>query len=263
MKYIVKVGLLLIPILLHGCGTSPLSRHSSEGLMNTKLNSRSIVLLTDAVIVNGGISDTNIIDEVENKRIAKITLQMFAGRMNELGYAVKNIIHSSTGLMMNQAIPYKIITSPYQRENNSASLDVGNAPFFVHEYFKKDTLRGKLLAAVYSSLLTYQQNKGGGKEYIPAAPYLAKSIDGDMLGVIFITGFTAGVTNEFGKYVPPSSKVEEKVGIKKVSQYSLLFFLIDGKTGEILWDDETSLKGGLMHDDKLNDMVNTICNRLL
>jgi hypothetical protein len=43
----------------------------------------------------------------------------------------------------------------------------------------------------------------------------------------------------------------------------MMFYLIDGSSGEIVWDDEVNIKGGEMYNSKLQDMVNEICNKLL
>jgi hypothetical protein len=264
MKYfIIRIVLFLIISVIAGCGTSPLSRHSSEEVIKIKLNNKSTVLLADAIVVDGLVSDTSVVNIIENKRIAKLALQMFAGRMNELGYSVQHLLNTSVGLIINPLIPYRIIDSPELQEIDPELIGIGTAPFYVNELFTEDTLRGKLLKTVYASLIGYEQNKGEEKKIIPVAPYLSKSLGGGLLGIIFIGGFNAGATNEFGKYIPPISQTENKVGVRKISQYSMMFFLIDETTGAIIWDDEVVIKGGLMHNNKLQNMVNTICDRLL
>jgi PBP1b-binding outer membrane lipoprotein LpoB len=260
MKYIVTI---LLTVTLYGCASSPLSRHSSSDVINSKSNNQTTILLADAVIVDGLISDTDVVNVVENKRLAKLALQMFAGRMNEKGYSVDRLLNTSVGILMNSNIPYRVNTESEDKKIEIAELEIGKAPFYLHDLFVQDTLRGKLLTTVYSSLMENKRLGDYAIKNIPAATYLSKSLGGGLIGVIFIGGYNAGVTNEYGKYLPPTSQTEDKVAIRKISRYSMMFYLIDGSSGEIVWDDEVNIKGGEMYNSKLQDMVNEICNKLL
>ncbi|MBI5022150.1 MAG: hypothetical protein HZB59_12005 [Ignavibacteriales bacterium] len=259
MKYIVSI---LLAVMLHGCASSPLNRHTSSDLIKSKSNNQKTILLADVVIVEGVIGDTDVINIEKNKRISKLALQMFAGRMNEKGYSVDRYLNTSVGILMNPNIPYRVYPGIDVRNIEITELEIGKAPFFLHNLFTQDTIRGKLLNVVYSSLMENKRAGDNSVKSIPAAPYLSKSLGGGLIGVIFIGGYTAGVTKEFGKYQPPTSQTDDKVGIRKISQYSMMFYLIDGNSGDIVWDDEVNLKGGEMYDSKLQDMVDEICTKL-
>lgn len=257
MKYYLSI---LMVGFICGCSTSPLSRHSPDLIANAKLSNASTVLLADAVIVDGLSGDTDGVNVIENQKLAKRTLQLFAGRLNEKGFAVDRFLNSSAGYLMNPEIPYWVVEKPEGGGNGDAFL--GRPPFYTNEFFTADTLRHKLLTAVYGSLMDFKRTEEAPVRNIPASSYLSRSLGGGMIGIIFLGGYSAGASNEYGRYVLPKSQTEEKVSVRKISQYSMMFFLIDGKTGDILWDDEVVMKGGLMHDQKLETMVAEICDKL-
>ncbi|MBA4311993.1 MAG: hypothetical protein C0417_05125 [Chlorobiaceae bacterium] len=259
MKYILTI---LLAAILYGCASSPLSRHSSSDLINSKLNNQTTILLADAVIVNGLIGDMDVVNIAENKSWAKLALQMFAGRMNEKGYSVDRLLNTSIGLLLSSNIQYRVNAESDDKKIEPADLQIGKAPFYIHDLFLQDTIRGKLLTTVYSSLMENKRLGDNAIKNIPAATYLSKSLGGGLIGIIFIGGYIAGATNEYGKYLPPTSQTEDKVAIRMISRYSMMFYLIDGSTGEIVWDDEVNFKGGLMYNSKLQDMVDEICDKL-
>jgi len=252
--------IILLFSIFVGCSSSPLTRYPD--FLERKSKFTSTVILSDVIVINASLGDSNIIDLVDNQKIAKITLQLFAGKMNEKGYNIDRVFLSSIGLLLNKDVNYRIIRTPEEQLFEPSELEVASPPLYLHELFSQDTIRRQLLRLVYSSLLNYEKRKGDNNIKIPAATYLSQSLGGGMLGVIFVSGYNVGATKQYGQYLSPFKTTEEKISIQPISQFSMMFYLIDSSNGEVIWDDRVIVKGGLMHSEKLQKMVEKLCDEL-
>lgn len=243
-----------------GCSTSPLTRYPD--FLEHKSKFTSTVILSDVIVISASLGDSNIVDLVDNQKIAKTSLQLFAGRMNEKGYNVDRVFLSSIGLLLNKDINYRIIRTPEEQLFESSQLEIASPPLYLHELFSQDTIRRQLLKLVYSSLLNYEKVKGDNNIKIPAATYLSQSLGGGMLGIIFVSGYSVGASKQYGQHMLPFKTTEEKITIQPISQFSMIFYLIDSSNGEVIWDDRIVIKGGLMQNEKLQKMVERLCEKL-
>ena len=259
MIYRTFIALSFVAVLA-GCSTSPLVRYPDFPGQKKKFS--STIILADVVVLTSLIGDTSCIDMVENTKMAKQCLLLFAGKLNEKGYNADRTLFASSGLLMNKEVPYRIIKNPDQRLYDENLLEVVTPPFYLHDLFSQDTIRRQLLALTYSSIMNYQKEKEEKNKTIPAAAYLGKSLGGGMMAMVFMGGCNVGVVNQFGKYLAPSSLTEEKISVQTISQFSLMFYLVDTATGEVVWDDRIYVKGGLMHGEKLQNMIEKLCDEL-
>lgn len=253
-------SLFLLIVVLIGCSSSPLVRYPDFPERKRKFT--STIILSDVIVINALIGDTGSVDLIENQKIAKTCLQLYAGKLNEKGYNVDRTLLSSVGLLVNKNRRYHVVKTAGEQLYEPEELELLTPPLYLHKLFTQDTIRRQLLTVVYSSLLDFEKRKGDENKIIPAAPYLSKSLSGGMLAVVFVGGYNVGATKQYGQYLSPFSLTEEKISVQPISQFSMMFYLIDSSTGEVVWDDKIIMKGGLMHGEKLQRMVEKLCEEL-
>ncbi|MDI6766322.1 MAG: hypothetical protein QME52_05810 [Bacteroidota bacterium] len=236
-----------------GCSSSPLVRYPN--FTERKKNFSSTVILTDFIIINTNIENTGIVNLIENQDYAKKCLQFLAGKMNEKGYNVNRVHLTSMGLLMNKDQSYQVMKSSEEQQ-------LTTAPFYISDIFHEDTIKKQILNKVYSSLIGYEKQKGEANNVIPAAKYLGKIFGNDMIAVVFVGGYNVSATKQYGHYIPPSSSTLDKTSIQQTSQYSMILFLIDASSGEMIWDDRIYKKGGQMYFEKLQNMIESLVNEL-
>lgn len=249
-----------ISFTLISCSSSPLVRYPN--FPEKKKNFSSAVILTDFIIVDANTGDRGIVDLVENHDYAKKCLQFLAGKMNEKGYNVDRVHLTSMGLLMNKDQTYQVKKSSEDRQLNNEYDDLMTAPFYISNIFQEDTIKKQILNKTYSSLIGYEKQAGESNIVIPAAKYLGKIFGSDLLVVVFVGGYNVSLTRQYGTYLPPLSSTLDKTSIQQTSQFSMMLYLIDSLSGEVIWDDRIYKKGGQMYFEKLQKMMESLVYEL-
>jgi len=246
--------------VIWGCGTSPLARYPD--LPGRKKEIKSTVILSDFVVIEAQTGDTAIVDLPENKRKAQMCLNMLAGELNGKGYQVDRTHLSSVGLLMNAKGQYKVVHNAQDRELEADLLPIGQPPFYISDHYGRDTLVLMLLSSVYNSLINYEKRKGDKNAMVPAAVYLGKEIGGGTMIILLVGGCNVGISRQAGIPLSPHGMRYDKVGVQAVSQATMMLYIIDTATGEVIWDDRQTATGGQVHDEKLIRMLKKITDEL-
>ena len=249
-------SIIIIVILFAGCSTSPLARYPD--LPKKKKQITSTIILSDFVLMEAVAGDTNKVDVVTSEEYAKICLNLFAGKLNEKDYHVDRTLQSSVGLLMEQNKRNRVVRTNEEQQMVADSLPIASPPYFVNDIFSKDTILYQLLKIVYFSLISYEKNAGEINKNIPAAKYLGKAFSRSTIAVVIGIGYNVPITYTLGDRQTSHKLILDKVVFEPVTSFSMMFYLIDTDSGEIIWDYKTTTKGGTINKEKLSPMVERI-----
>jgi len=243
----------LLAILLAGCSTSPLARYPE--FPAKKLQSESAVVLSDVIVIDALAGDTAKVDLLENAKMAKLCVNMLAGALNDKGYHVDRTLVTSIGLAMNRDRVFRTARRPEEQQQESELLPIASPPFLVDRLFHDDTLLEQQLYATYRRLLLTERRKGEPTITIPEAAGVGKRMGGGLLFVLLAGGYNIPLTDQMGKETRTRNQAVETVTVQKITQLSATLFVLDGETGEVLWDDRSVRRGGVVHREKLVSML--------
>jgi len=250
-----------IALFFCGCASSPLSRYPD--FVSKKNQSTSGLIMTDAVIVDEIPGDTGKVDLVENSKIARMCLNVLAGRLNEKGYHIDRSLVSSLGLVMNSNDVYKIVENENEKDEDIHSLGVASPPFYINNFiFSDSTVRQQLLTLYIRLLYIDHKKKYEPAIQIPEAAVIGKRLGGGLIFVLFVTGSNVPLSVRNGTEEANEGMASTKIAVEQISQVSTLLYILDGETGEVVWDDRVIRQGGIVHQEKLFEMLNKLLDEL-
>lgn len=236
-----------------GCRSSRLSRYPD--FPEQKKNLGSLTVLSDCMIVQSLRGDTDKIDLMENEDVGVRVLQICADMLREKGYTVNNTIFSSIGLLMKQNQLYKVIRTADERRLDDGKLPLASAPFYVNKAIIRDSTFLVRLAYVYNALLNARQEEQGSKTIVREAISIGKTIGNGALAVVLTGGYNVPVSKKLGEPARNTSLTQNVVTMQSISHLSMVFFIIDTKTGEVIWDDRQFKNEGVVMPEKYFSMI--------
>jgi len=255
-KSIILPALIASIILLSGCSPSPLLRY--PGFKQKKENISSITLLGEFLILETMVTDTSVVNLPENKKLGHTCMDLFASTLQEKGYTLNNSLLTSVGLLAGTDRKYKVISSPEEEDLSEAVIPEGYPPFYVSETFRGDTLHEQLLRTVYRRIIGYEKGKSDSSAYVRTSTFLGKLFGTDYFAFLFVGGFNVRASQQDGVIRNPKGDSYEKIAYERVTQLTMLFYIVDSRTGEIIWDDHINMRGGLIYKEKLVKMARKI-----
>ncbi len=253
-------GFLFILLLLSGCSTSPVSRYPD--FLERKKAFSSSIILADCVLIDAIPGDTAHVDVPMNKKIGKVAIDYLSGTMNQKGYRVDRSLLGSIGLIMDQNNSYRVLRTPEDQLLDPAERDLESPPFYVDSIFLRNEVLGKLYRIVLSSLINTTKEGNGPDVVIPGAAGLGKALGGGNLVILLIGGFSVPVAGQVGRFTPSPSAGAGKIGFQRASQCTVRLYLLDSTTGELIWDDQSYVEGGVIHTQKILDLTGNVADRL-
>lgn len=208
------------------------------------------MLLADYVILDATMGDTNIVDIAGNKQMAVMLMDEVSDLLNEKEYHVENRLLSSMGLLMNKHTTARVMHTIEDKELDEDQLALKNPPFYVYRVFERDTLK-QLLTAFYSALINSSKAEGGPNPVIAESVPLGKTIGGGIWFVLLTGGVNIPVGKELGIINPADEMAMEKVGTHPITQVTMMLYVLDTETGELLWSDMRHEIGGTVHKERI------------
>lgn len=259
-KNIILAALLICAIILGGCSHSPLVRYAD--FVEKKQDMKSVTLLGEFLILDAMVTDTSLVNIPENKKLGHTCMDLFASTMQEKGYTLNNSLLTSVGLLAKMDRKYKVITLPSDERLRDDEIPEGFPPFFVSETFKGDTLHEQLLKTVYMRIIGYEKDEKDSSGYVRTSTFLGKLLGTDYFALLFVGGYNVRASRQEGQVRNPRGDSYEKVAYERITQLTMLFYIVDSRTGEIIWDDHVNMRGGLIYKEKLIKMANQILENL-
>jgi hypothetical protein len=251
---------IICTMLLGGCSGSPLVRYPSFPEKKNQL--KSVSLLEEFLMLDAMATDTSLVNLPENKKLARTCLDYFASTMQEKGYVLNNSLLTSVGIIAEKERKYKIIATPSDEELPDYEIPEGFPPFFVSDTFKKDTLHEQLIQTVYRRIVGYEKGKKDTSGYVRSSTFLGKLFGTECFAFLFVGGYNVHASQQSELVINPKSDSYEKVAYERITQLTMRFYLVDSRTGEIIWDDHVSMNGGIIYKEKLIKMARKILERL-
>jgi hypothetical protein len=251
---------LICAVLLGGCSGSPLVRYPT--FLEKKKELKSVSLLEECLILDAMSTDTSLVNLIENKKLARTCLDYYASTMQGKGYTLTNSLITSIGLIAERDRKYKVITLPPDKELPDREIPEGYPPFYLNDTFKKDTLHEQLLRVVYRRIVGYEKPEDDSSRYLRTSTFLGKLFGSDCFAFLFVGGYNVHASQQYGQLRNPLTTPYEKVSYESITQVTMLFYIVDSRTGEIIWDDHVSMRGGLIYKEKLLKMAKIILERL-
>jgi hypothetical protein len=220
-----------------------------------------MAIVMDYVMIEALLGDTSKIDLIENRRVGGALLTLCADSLSRKGYPVTKTIYSSIGLMMQRDKPFRVVRTPEGRNADAEELPLGNPPFYVDEVFLPDSILGALVNT-YNSLINLPERKEGVVNTIPDAVAVGRQVECSTIMVVLVGGVNVPVGKGIGTATPNSSLTMGIQTLQGVSRLSMMFYIIDAKSGDIIWDDTKHVTGGVVYPDKILQTAGDLLNAL-
>jgi hypothetical protein len=247
-------------MFLGGCG------NASQSLYPEFINQKNLIqkntLLSDYVVIEGTLGDINIINVPGNKTVAVELMNRFSDLMNEKGYHIENRILSSIGLVMDRKNSAKVIYSPEDEQRDIEELTLQVPPYFVYQSFARDSALVRALSELYNALINVTKLEGMSNPIVPEAIVLGKSFGGGTLTVLLTGGYNVPAGKELGMQTPSGSNTLGKVTTHSISQVTLMVYIVNLETGELLWSDSRHEVGGTVHKARILRIAEKISDNL-
>jgi hypothetical protein len=78
---------------------------------------------------------------------------------------------------------------------------------------------------------------------------------GGLMFVLLAGGSNIRITDQIGKEARAGKGELDVVTVQKITQISAMLYVLDGETGEVLWDDRSVKRGGIIYREKLVSML--------
>ncbi len=256
LRLIIVLSALLL-LLVPACHVSRLSQYPEFEKRKSSLGDMTI--LTDCMILQGVAGDTDKIDLVENKDIGVGTLAELTDQLRGKGYSIGQSMLTSVGLLMNRNQPYHLAATSYDVNLSTDDLPLATPPFYLDPSLARDSTFQLALEYLYTSILNSGQKEEGVKTVVPYAVPVGKFVDAKTIVVLLTGGINVNLTKvESGKFLNPS-QTEGLVAVRPESKLSVLLYILDAATGEVIWEDRVFRNGGAVTKDKVVSLVEEMC----
>jgi hypothetical protein len=245
---------------MSGCGNAALSLYPEFPAKKAAITES--MMIADYVIMDATMGDTVIVDMAGNKTMAIEIMDQMSEQLNVREYKIGNKLLGSMGLIMNQATTAKVIQSVEERELDEELLGLSRPPFYVYRVFKKDSTLLRLLAGFYSSLINSVKLEGKPSPIIREALPLGATIGGGTWFVLLAGGYNIPVGRELGVGLNHESLPLGKIGTHEITQVTMMLYVVDMKTGELLWSDIRHEVGGTVHRERLLRIAEKVSSSL-
>jgi PBP1b-binding outer membrane lipoprotein LpoB len=260
LRLLAVAALAVCVCAISGCSNAALSLYPEFPAKKAAITES--MMIADYVIMDATMGDTVIVDIAANKTMAIEIMDQMSEQLNERDYKIGNKLLGSMGLLMNQSTTAKVMQTPEERELDEELLGLTRPPFYVYRVFKKDSTLFRLLAGFYSSLINSVKLEGQSSPVIREAVPLGASIGGGTWFVLLAGGYNIPVGRELAIGSNQESLTLGKVGTHEITQITMMLYVVDMKTGELLWSDQRHEIGGTVHRERLLRIADKVTNSL-
>ena len=241
------------PIFFTGCHVSRATIYPD--FVRQKNDLGAVTVLSDIMLIEALRGDTSKIDVVENEDIAVSELQMCADHLREKGYMIQNTTLTSIGLLMNPGQIYKVARTQDDVNLREDVLPMAYPPFYVDPLIRRDSMVEMSLARLYTSVLNIGQRQDTERTYIASARVLGRHIGAKTIMILLTGGFNVPITKGVMEPTEPTNRGEKTVAVRPRSQISMLLYIVNAVTGEVVWEDRVFKNEGVVHKKRILDML--------
>jgi hypothetical protein len=250
---------IVLPLFAIAC-SSPVSRFPNFPVQKASLGKAA--LFADAVLINDSMRDTNLVDMLETRDIARSVLDSLRTGMSGKGYDVASAELASIGLVMKRREVFKVIEMESERELAFEELPSRIPPLYVSAQFLGDEERRKALTGVLKALVVLSPEDRSEHLVIQDANTLGKSLDVSAMMIVMMGGYNMPATKEYNEGAVSTIETVGPVGMRRVSQFTLEFYILDAASGELLWHDRAYHRGGTVNKEQALHFASDLISRL-
>jgi hypothetical protein len=243
-----------IPVLVVlGCAGSPRPRALYPDFRSER--TRPLVMLMDVGLVHDVPGDIDELRVYEVQSVADSLAARFRAGLAQKNYRIDRSMLTSMGLSWPSDWEFLTLTSPQQETLASTEKPTKHPPFFTNDSLSRDTMTLTAVGSMYCQARTARALRLAKKpsRLIESAPivleYLGAAGGSDLL-VVFVSGRDVSRGKKAGRLLLTMAAIAAAAeGSTTVlpdwdnGGVMLDAFIVDGRTGELLWSD-SKLDGG-------------------
>jgi len=256
--------LLAIATISFGCvTTSPTSRYPD--LPQQKKNIKQLAAIGDVVITH--LEDeilekkSYVVDISECERLGKVVLRLMSSGLRHKGCPIMQRHVSSVGATLKEDIKYKVAKTTREYDERVHSLPQQSPPFFVSPVFSDQPGYKDKLISLYQDLANYKDGQENKLELLPDAMAIGKLFEADTLLVLSVTGCNVTMEESIKDAVISTFLTGGLFSTWDTSQVLIKLFVVDTKTGQMLWYDKEYLKGAPVDQELILRLANKLVER--
>ena len=247
-------------VALSGCVSPRVDRYPT--FFSQKQNFKSGKVLMDIVLIHDTMKDTDKVDLVLNKEIARELLPVVRDGLKAKGLPVGDAVLTAMGAAMGKHNSYKLVHNVFEQRLEYDQLLSGRPPFFVDGSYESDSEHVRALSSVYKSLLLADVDTDAEHTVIQDATSLRGLEGASTLYVLFVGGYEVPPVTIMSEELGSNRETVGRVKVQRITQASVTFFIVNTETGELLWSDRRHVQGGTLNREKLLRMTLSILDGL-
>lgn len=223
--------------LLSSCATQRIKIYPDFNAQKQKINSMTI--FCDYYVFDDVKGKVDLADVPRNLELAKAAMDILETQMSAKGYKTvgKDVI--SMGLYVKDTTKtFKIAAekSPVSKEEIE-TLPEAPPPFYVNKVLFDTEEKLKVMEAVTKKLSVYQRKVGQPATTIPEAVQIQTGKNEDAFLFLFMQGRDVALGKTIGQAVATAILTLGLFSIAESSYTNAYIYMVDAKTGEIIWSD--------------------------
>ena len=80
--------------------------------------------------------------------------------------------------------------------------------------------------------------------------------------IILLGGFNVSASKQLNEEIASDASTVGRVAVQHISQVTIAFYIVDTRTGELLWFDQRAAQGGTIHKEKILKLADKILDEL-
>lgn len=263
--------LLVSVVSLYGCAAvTPINIYSD--FMTKKQQINSITMLGDFYIFDDVEGTVDLVDVPKNINTGMRIMDMLDDELKQKGYKTVHKDTTSMGLFrQDRTETFKLALSKSPSTSDEIkNLPDTNAPFYINKDFSDTPEKRKTLEAVMEKLGAYTRKEGEPVKYIPEVAQLSTGKNQDAYLFVLVSGRDVPLLKTIGQatatallsLVTLGLAAPVMVAVAQTPWTRLDIFIVDAKTGEVVWKDGQYLKTQPHHLKNVKDMVEALAKRI-
>lgn len=256
------LSLISILALLPACAIQPIKIYPDFIKQKQKINTISILCdyyVTDDVKGKEDLVDVPRNLDAANNAMDALDIQLAAKGYNTVG---KEVV--SMGLYAKETAKtcrIAVDKSPESKEEIEA-LPEALPPFYVNERLCDTEEKNKIMGIVINKLSEYTRKVGEPVTTIPEVAQIQTGYNEDAIVFLLIQGRDIPIGKSIGQAVATAILTLGILSVAQVSYGSTYLYIVDAKTGEIIWYDSRAYKSRPSSDKLQNKIFKSIVKKI-
>lgn len=217
-----------------------------------KLSIENVSLLVDVVVLEDITGNIDKTDVIINKELGTNFIKKFVSILHDKGYEV-NESYLFSGMQTDKQLTYRVIKSAEEKQLESDAIPIDKPPFYIDERLNEN--KGTLISIFDALNNQPPKQKGQSNKIIRNVALLGNNIHGDTLILISLEARNVPIEKQIGQAVLTSLLTLGTVATWQTSGTKTNLFIINTKNGEVIWESQQFMKGGIIDEQFLQNLA--------